>query len=214
MKLKSSWKRKLLGLSALVLAAGAGYAGGTVAGWRTAGQALTSATTLSPAGEADPGTTASSALPGLVSADDNWMEGILKTPVHDASGHVVRVSSDRPVLVVAYWCPYCHKALQLLSQNHLLDKVQILAVFFNSSEGDQKPVQVTSVEQAKSLMAQSLKSAGVPESKANDMLYALPSDGMDSQIQAVPDLLVRKQGKWYVLKGFVPDVHTWQQVLD
>ncbi|WP_029423362.1 hypothetical protein [Alicyclobacillus macrosporangiidus] len=88
-----------------------------------------------------------------------------------------------------------------------------MAVFFNSGEGDQKPVEVTSIEQAKALMAKAFKDAGIPESKAADVLYGLPSDGMDSQIQAVPDLLVQKQGKWYVLKGFVPDVQTWQQAL-
>jgi thiol-disulfide isomerase/thioredoxin len=203
--------QKALSVAGLVLVAGAaGYVGGFTAGLHPGG-ASTASANPSASSQTTPQTNPN--LPGLTAADTKWVNGILSTPVHDSAGQVAHVSPDKPILVVAYWCPYCHKALQLLEQNHLLDKVQILAVFFNSSEGNQKPVQVTSIGQAKSLMAQALKSVGIPESKANDVLYALPSDGMDSQIQAVPDLLVQKQGTWYMLKGFVPDVRTWQQAL-
>lgn len=203
--------QKALSVAGLVVVCGvAGYVGG-LAAWQHSGGASTASTNPPVSGQTP--TSTSPNLPGLTAADAKWVNGILSTPVHDSAGQVVHVSPDKPILVVAYWCPFCHKTLQLLEQNHLLDKVQILAMFFNGSEGGQKPAQVTSVEQAKSLMAQALTSVGIPESKANDVLYALPSDGMDSQIQAVPDLLVPKQGKWYMLKGFIPDVHIWQQAL-
>lgn len=205
--------QKVLSVVGLVVACGAaGYAGGVLSRHlqgpvTTSTEATASTANLRVTQQAGP------SLPGLTAADAKWMEEVLATPVHNGRGDVVHVAPDKPLLVVAYWCPYCHKALQLLQQNHLLDEVQILAVFFNSSEGGQKPVEVKSVGQAKTLMEQALKSAGVPVTMANDVLYALPSDGMDAQFQAVPDLLVPKQGTWYMLKGFVPDVRTWQQAL-
>ncbi|WP_029423361.1 hypothetical protein [Alicyclobacillus macrosporangiidus] len=99
MKLKS--KQVLLGAGALVLAAGAGYAGGEIAVWHMTGQAQASVN-ATPANGIGAGTTpVATSLPGLTVADAKWVEGILTTPVHDASGHVVRVSAERPILVVA-----------------------------------------------------------------------------------------------------------------
>jgi thiol-disulfide isomerase/thioredoxin len=150
---------------------------------------------------------------GLNPIDSKWIQTFLGTKVRNSADESVSIPTNKPILVVAPWCTYCHQSIQLLSQNGLMDKVQVVGAAFNYSETSKKnTLNVTTVSQGEDLMQKALAQEKVSLS-SDKMLYALPSDGLDKQLPAFPLLLVPHDGKWYMQEGFYPGVSQWKQVL-
>lgn len=148
----------------------------------------------------------------LTPAPDSVVKAIGSVKVHDANGKLVLIPENRPIFFVAYWAPYSQRALALLAQNNLLDKVQVVSVWYDRSTKVSADNPVHTVNDAKGLMQQGLSKANVSLS-TNNILYSLPGDGLDNAINAIPLLLVKKNGQWMELKGYTPDVSSWVDAL-
>lgn len=148
----------------------------------------------------------------LSPAPASVVKAIYTIKVHDANGKLVSMPTNRPVFFVAYWCPYCHNALSLLEKNNLLNKVQVVGVWFDRSASPSGEKPVTTVAEATTLMQEGFTQAKVSLSP-NSVLYALPSEGLDNAVNAIPLLLVKKNGQWMELKGYTPDVSSWVDAL-
>ncbi|MFD1674826.1 TlpA family protein disulfide reductase [Alicyclobacillus fodiniaquatilis] len=133
--------------------------------------------------------------------------------LHNASGHMTTLPTDRPVLIVASWCAFCHQTLQLLSQHDLLNKVQVVVALDDGSEVGGKPANVKTVKDEETIFEREMRELHVTL-PTNELLYSLPTDSFDHDVSAVPLLLVHRDGKWQELKGYVPDADVWRQALD
>ncbi|WP_040290561.1 thioredoxin family protein [Alicyclobacillus hesperidum] len=147
---------------------------------------------------------------GMQLADWRWMREISAVRLTTVKGKIVPFPTNRPVLIVASWCPYCAKTLTLLQETNLLDKVQLVGAgnsyvpeVVNSSDPLQK---------AKTNMKVKLDQLGIDVS-LNQILLALPKNGLDSLVHGYPTLLVPRDGMWYVKQGYVADKSFWFKAL-
>lgn len=148
----------------------------------------------------------------LIPVSQSEAHNFFHTKVHNAAGDMVTVSADRPVLMVASWCKWCHKTLQLLAAQHLLNHVQVVVVLDNGAEVGQKPEVVKSVHQEQEIFEREMKKIHVNLPPA-DLLYSLPTDKFDKHVSAVPLLISHYNGKWQELKGYVPNPKIWQNAI-
>jgi len=123
----------------------------------------------------------------------------------------VTLTVNRPIVFMAYWCKYCHNALQQLKQKNELDKFNYVSMYLMGSEPGGKPASISGFQDAVTLTQQSLASQGIGI-PADHIFYAMPDSSVNTKINGVPTIIEKTDKGWYVLNG-ATDNPTWTNIL-
>ena len=147
---------------------------------------------------------------GMLPVNPKWFQMMQKNGAENINNQRIKIPTNKPIIFAAYWCPYCHKTLQLLSKNHLLSKFTIVAVAFNGKEGKfATNVNVNNGKKGAEVFQQSLNQIDV-SIPANKMLYVMPTDKLNNNFEGFPTVLFPHNGKWYAVNGFINDINFWK----
>lgn len=160
-----------------------------------------------------PDTKAGSALAGglLQPISDSWWQSVNTETVLNSQGKAVTLPVNHPLIFMAYWCKYCHNALQQLKQNNELDKFNYVSMYLTGSEPGGKPASVSGFQDAVKLTQQSLASRGI-SIPADHIFYAMPDSSLNTKVNGVPTILEKTDKGWYVLNG-ATNSPTWTSIL-
>ncbi|MCL6547695.1 MAG: hypothetical protein K6T30_02150 [Alicyclobacillus sp.] len=149
---------------------------------------------------------------GLSQAGASLEQALRGARVQTADGKQVPFPTDKPVIVMAPWCKYCHMTLQLLQREGLLPRVTVVAAGLEFSESGKQANSRVTLAEAKQEVQKSFDHIGVKLS-AKNVLYALPGTAVDKVITGYPDVFVPHGGRLYVQPGYVADERFWQMLL-
>ncbi|MBX5437799.1 MAG: hypothetical protein IRZ33_11380 [Alicyclobacillaceae bacterium] len=149
---------------------------------------------------------------GLSPASADLERTLRSATVQTADGKQVPFPTDKPVVVMAPWCRYCHLTLQLLQKEGLLPKVTVIAAGLEFSESGKQANSHVTLASAEQTVQKSLDDIGVKIS-AKDVLYALPGTAVDKAVTGYPDVFVPHAGHLYLQPGYVADARFWHALL-
>ncbi|WP_206830146.1 hypothetical protein [Alicyclobacillus fructus] len=155
---------------------------------------------------------------GLSTVPSSMLQVLETARVETASGQTVVLPLDRPVIVFAPWCKYCHELAQTLKQEGLLNQATWVAAGFERYEYPmtqngtmlQLPMPFTLAE-AQQKVQQAFAALGVPMPER--VLYAMPGTALANAIRGFPDVFVPHDGRWYLQPGYVENTTFWRAIL-
>ncbi len=148
---------------------------------------------------------------GLKQANTAWISTLMKDAVSTSDGKSAVLPKTGAIIFVAPWCKYCHETIQLLNQNHLLGSVKVANVSLLHQESS-TDLTISNIGQAVSVSEASLQKLGVTI-PANQMLYSMPGNALDTAIHGYPTVIIEHNGKWYVENGYVSSAAFWKTIL-
>ncbi|SIS92487.1 hypothetical protein SAMN05421799_10711 [Alicyclobacillus vulcanalis] len=151
---------------------------------------------------------------GLRLADKRFLDVIFGAHVVNSENDSVRIASDKPILFSAPWCPYCALTEHLLSSEHLLQKFTIVGVDINGSDPTfgVPPHQAGNGTQAREVFQADWDYYGIAF-PTSSLLFALPSNPINSVVKSYPTYVIPHDGAWYVGYGYNGSSAFWKEVL-
>jgi len=170
------------------------------------------ATTVAPVASTPPTvTTVRGAGPlQLPTSSPAWMSRVLRAPVWNAQGRLVRLPTQRPILVFAWWCPHCHAALQELKRLGDLNRFTFVSLWINA--GTARPITIQTEQQAATVTKRELAAIGV-RLPADHLYFAQPRSTMSHLIHGVPTILVPSVHGWTTDNGAPTSGAQWSALL-
>ena len=152
----------------------------------------------------------STGSPQFSASSPAWVSQVLHAPVWNAQGRLVRLSTQRPILVFAWWCPHCHAALQELKRLGDLNRFTFVSLWINA--GTARPITVKNAAQADAVTNRGLAAIGV-HLPANHLYLAPPTSTMSHLIHGVPTILVPGAHGWSTDNGAPTSGAGWSALL-
>ncbi|MHB1681944.1 MAG: TlpA family protein disulfide reductase [Bacilli bacterium] len=148
--------------------------------------------------------------PQLPTSSLAWVSQVLHTPIWNAQGRLVRLPTQRPILVFAWWCPHCHAALQELKRLGDLNRFTFVSLWINA--GTARPITIQTAAQASAVTKRGLAAIGV-RLPANHLYLAPPTSTMSQLIHGVPTILVPSAHGWTTDNGAPTNGAGWSALL-
>ncbi|AEJ43672.1 hypothetical protein TC41_1745 [Alicyclobacillus acidocaldarius subsp. acidocaldarius Tc-4-1] len=144
------------------------------------------------------------------------MQTLETAQVDTASGEAVKLPLDRPVVVFAPWCEYCHRLEQMLSREGLLDQATWVAAGFEIYEYPITQNATTTrslltLAEAEQKVKASYEALHLP--MPAHVLYAMPGTPLAEAVRGYPDVFVLHDGRWYLQPGYVDAPGFWKTIL-
>lgn len=134
---------------------------------------------------------------------------LLAGPVETAGGKTVRLPSTRPVLFMAWWCPYCHEALTRLRLSPVLQHLSVVSMWLTA--GNPQPP-IGNAAAAWTVTERALHRLGVTI-PASHLYLAMPDSPINREIRGIPMVMTPYRGAWYQTQGAPAQAADWTPYL-
>ena len=148
--------------------------------------------------------------PQLPTSSPAWVSQVLHASVWNAQGRLVRLPTQRPILVFAWWCPHCHAALRELKRLGDLNRFTFVSLWINA--GTARPIAIQTAAQANAVTIRGLAAIGV-HLPADHLYLAPPTSTMSHLIHGVPTILVPSVHGWNTDNGAPTNSAGWSALL-
>lgn len=136
-------------------------------------------------------------------------ERLLAGPVDTVHGQRVRLPENRPVLFMAWWCPYCHKTLTTLRLSPVLSHLSVVSIWVTA--GHVEPP-IRNAADAARVTEAALHRIGV-HIPLSHLYLAMPSSPVNREIQGIPMVMTPYRGVWYQAAGAPQKTSDWTPYL-